>query len=303
MSIRRPLSIAAAAFAVSACSLPREAPPEVVATSVAGTLTAVAPSNPVESETPALPATPGASGVSGLICYPSEGIPAMTAYFQHMASGEVTSLGIEPGQSEYEAELPTGTYQAYAWLPDHALGGAYTRAVPCGLAAECTDHSLISFTVSAGTITGGVDICDWYGPLDGIPLPPGVVPSTTTPTVTVTLPPPPATSPAPGGITGALSYPSEGIPQIVVVAFNIDTNYWWWVGTATNQAWYAFADIPAGRYQVVAYAPGGLEAGYATGTTLRTVVIEGGQTVSGINLTDWQPAGTFRAKPGGINYP
>jgi hypothetical protein len=75
------------------------------------------------------------------------------------------------------------------------------------------------------------------------------------------------------------------------------------VGTITNQSWYSFSGIPAGRYQVVAYAPSGQEAGYADGTTLRTIVVEGGQTVSGINLTDWRPAGTFRAKPGGINYP
>jgi hypothetical protein len=227
----------------------------------------------------------------------------MTAYFQNTSNGEVNTLEIPAGQNEYQTTLAVGTYLAYAWLPENAMGGAFTLAVPCGLGAECTNHGLIAFTVSAGAITEGIDLCDWYGPQEEIPLPPGAVLTTRTPTLTATLPPPPATSAAPGGITGSLSYPGETIPQLVVVAFNIDTGYWWWVGTITNQSWYSFSGIPAGRYQVVAYAPSGQEAGYADGTTLRTIVVEGGQTVSGINLTDWRPAGTFRAKPGGINYP
>jgi hypothetical protein len=227
----------------------------------------------------------------------------MTAYFQNASNGDVSTLEISAGQSVYQTTLPPGTYLAYAWLPENALGGAFTLAVPCGLGAECTDHNLIAFMVAAGRITEGVDLCDWPGSPEGIPLPPGAVGATRTPTLTPTLPPPPATDAPPGGITGSLSYPSEAIPQLVVVAFNIDTGYWWWVGTITNQSWYTFSGIPAGRYQVVAYAPSGLEAGYADGTTLRTVVVEGGQTVSGISLTEWLPAGTFRAKPGGINYP
>ncbi|HLB65124.1 MAG TPA: hypothetical protein VJJ46_09795 [Anaerolineales bacterium] len=299
------LTLAGLAIAAAACNLPPPATPDWdgVYTMVAGTLTASAPTLAPPSETGAPPPTEGPAGAEGRVCYPSEGIPAMTAYFQNMRTGEVSTLEIEAGQALYEVALPPGTYLAYAWMPDYFLGGAYTLAVPCGLGEGCTDHTLIAFTVAEGTLTEGIDLCDWYGPQDGIPLPPGVVLATRTPTRTSTLPAPPATSSIPGGITGNLGYPSEGIPQLVVVAFNIDTGYWWWVGTATNQSFFAFSEIPAGRYQIVAYAPSGLEAAYANGTSLRTLVVEGGQTVSGINLTEWFPAGTFRAKPGGISYP
>ncbi len=287
----------------SACSLPQQPTADLVGTYVAGTLTAAPPATEPASETPAPATDTGASGAAGRICYPSEGIPAMTAYFRNTGTGEVTDLDIQPGQAAYEVTLTPGTYLAYAWLPNASLGGAYTLAVACGLGESCTDHALVAFTVADGATTQGIDLCDWIAPQEHMPLPPGIVRSTGTPTRTATLPPPPATSSAPGGITGHISYPSEGIPQLVIVAFNIDTSYWWWVGTATNQSSYAFSGIPAGRYQVVGYAPSGLEAGYATGTTLRTLVVEGGQTASGIDLTDWRPAGTFRAKPGGISYP
>lgn len=50
---------------------------------------------------------------------------------------------------------------------------------------------------------------------------------------------------------------------------------------------------------MVGYGPG-LEASYADG---RAVTVNPGQTTTGIDLTDWRPAGTYRAKPGGINYP
>jgi hypothetical protein len=228
----------------------------------------------------------------------------MTAYFQNTATGDFTTLDIQQNQSSYEIGLPPGTYVAFAWLPDFAIGGAYTLAVPCGLGVECVNHGLIAFTVAADAQTEGVDLCDWYGPEGSVPLPPGVaVVETSTVTPTMTQPPPPPTSVQLGGLAGSLSYPSEGIPQLVVVAFNTDTGYWWWVGTVVNQSSYGFSDIPAGRYQVVAYAPSGLEAGYASGTSLRTVVVQGGQTTSGIDLSDWYPGGTYRAKPGGINYP
>ncbi|OGO10531.1 MAG: hypothetical protein A2Z66_06850 [Chloroflexi bacterium RBG_13_66_10] len=301
------LALAALALAASACGLPQAAAPDAVATSVAGTLTASAPTLAPLPDTPTSPPPGGPSGAAGRVCYPSEGVPAMTAYFQNTATGQMTTLAIQEGQSTYDIPLPPGTYLAYAWLPEFAIGGAYTLAVPCGLGAECSDHSLIAFGVATETRIEGIDLCDWYGPEGSVPLPPGVAVAThtVTPTITrtATQPPPPATSSVPGGITGSLSYPSEGIPQLVVVAFNIDTGYWWWIGTVTNQSTYGFSGIPAGRYQVVAYAPSGLEAGYATGTSLRTIVVEGGQTASGINLTDWRPAGTFTAKPGGISYP
>jgi hypothetical protein len=122
------------------------------------------------------PAPDGQLGQNGLatgnICYPSQYIPAMTAYFKEVNTGAVTSLPIAENQLTYQIDLPQGTYHAYAWLPDKSLGGHYSYAVPCGLDVSCTDHNPLPFYVYAGLTTTGIDICDWYSESD-VPQAPG----------------------------------------------------------------------------------------------------------------------------------
>ena len=110
--------------------------------------------------------------VNGKICYPSQYIPEMTAYFENTATGKYSTLSIALNQNTYGIFLPPGSYKAYAWLPDFSLGGTYSKAVPCGLTTNCTDHSLIEFQVKFGTNINGVDICDWYD-LPSVPTIPG----------------------------------------------------------------------------------------------------------------------------------
>lgn len=113
-----------------------------------------------------------ASKASGKICYPSEKIPAMTAYFQNTKTKSVVSLSIAANQLTYSIPLFPGTYIAYAWLPDKSLGGSYSKAVPCGLDVSCTDHTPLPFTIqSGGVTTQGIDICDWYNQ-PSVPNPP-----------------------------------------------------------------------------------------------------------------------------------
>jgi hypothetical protein len=45
---------------------------------------------------------------------------------------------------------------------DRSFGGAYTKAVACGLDVTCIDHSLLPVHVQAGQITSGVSVTDWY---------------------------------------------------------------------------------------------------------------------------------------------
>jgi hypothetical protein len=326
------LPLACLPIAAMACALSATPSPSQIQTAVAATLTAageiattVAETLAAETGTPAIPASatsaaPAGSGqASGRICYPSEGIPSMTAYFQETGTNAVQQLSIAQNQSSYEIALPAGTYVAYAWLPDFSLGGTYSKAVPCGLSVDCTDHSLLTFEVGSGGNTDGIDICDWYGQPGEVPMPPGALSvasatSTPAPTATVASAPQP-TSSLPGGISGSLTYPGSSIPPIVVVAFNLDTNYWWWVGTASGQSFYSIQDIPAGRYHVVAYGNGDLAGGYSaavpcgltaacTDHSLLTVQVSPGETTQGITPGDWYaPAGAFPPKPGGINYP
>lgn len=55
-----------------------------------------------------------------------------------------------------------------------SLGGMYSEAVTCGLTAECTEHSLLVFTVKPGETIANIDICDWHAQ-DQLPPPPGEV--------------------------------------------------------------------------------------------------------------------------------
>ncbi|MGD8813707.1 MAG: hypothetical protein PVI78_04445 [Anaerolineales bacterium] len=115
---------------------------------------------------------------TGKLCYPSEYIPAMTAYFKEVNTGVVSSLPIAENQLTYQISLPPGTYHAYAWLLDNSLGGSYSYAVPCGLDVSCTNHNLLPFSVFVGTTTTGIDICDWYSQQD-VPQAPGAAAPTT----------------------------------------------------------------------------------------------------------------------------
>jgi hypothetical protein len=115
---------------------------------------------------------PTTGTVTGRVCYPSEGIPPMTAYFQDTATSAVTTLDIAQNQGTYSIDLLPATYIAYAWLPGFTIGGSYSQAVPCGLTVSCTDHTPIPITVAAGGTVDDVDICDWYSQ-DSVPLPPG----------------------------------------------------------------------------------------------------------------------------------
>ncbi len=282
-------------LASAACNRPAGISDVEVSTSVAGTLTAEAVVSPPTSTQPQAAAV---GTLSGRMCYPSESIPAMTLYLENTAAGTATEVAIAPNQGTFSIELPPGTYIAYAWRPGFEIGGAYTPAVPCGLTTACTDHSLLPVTVAAGETVTNVDLCDWYGGPGAIPLPPGVVPTVTSaPVPSAVLPT--NTGTAPGGIEGTFSYPGT-VPIVVVLAYNLESTYWWWVGTASGQTWYSFDEIPPGRYQVVGYATSGLEATYSSGAA---VVVNPGQTTEGIDLTNWRPAGTYRAKPGEIDYP
>jgi hypothetical protein len=111
--------------------------------------------------------------VTGKICYPSEAIPSMTAYFLNNETDAVNQMQIIENQNSYTIELEPGDYIAFAYR-EQSLGGMYSQAVSCGLTAECTDHTLLVFTVLPGETTQGIDICDWYAQ-DQLPPPPGQI--------------------------------------------------------------------------------------------------------------------------------
>ena len=218
--------------------------------------------------------------VSGRICYPGEQIPQMTLYLQNIDKNKRSEISIHKNQTTYQVQLEPGNHLAYAWTLDFEMGGGYTHA----------DHRLKSFNVIAGGNLTGIDICDWYGGPGMIPLP----------------------SPDHyGTISGSLSYPSEQIPPLQVVAFDIYNNAYHWVDTTANQHTYEITNLMPGYYSIVVYERNsGLVGGYTKAAscgfspgcledhTLVIIHVDPGLTIKNINPADWYaPAGTFPPDP------
>lgn len=139
--------------------------------------TAPPPAGPTATET--LSTTPMSSfpdmgTISGTLMYPAEGIPPLRIAAFEVTTGEVSYMDTAANQNTYTFGLPVGSYHVVAYthggggFPD-GLPGGYTQAVPCGLSASCTDHSLITVTVTAGATTSGVDPNDYYAPDGSFP--------------------------------------------------------------------------------------------------------------------------------------
>jgi hypothetical protein len=226
--------------------------------------------------------TPLAFNLTGKICFPAETIPPMTVFFEETNTATLLEMPVLADQSDYEIKLNPGNYIAYAWLPDFSRGGLYSRAVPCGLGTDCDDHTVLPFTVTETEILEGIDVCDWFAGPFNVPYPPGQEPTEVT-----------------GIISGSLSYLEAEIPELRVVAFNVDTEYYYWVYSQPGQITYSINNLPPGTYNVVAYDSDSNAGGHATGNhELIDVVVEPGQATAGININDWKaPPGTFPPDP------
>jgi len=113
-----------------------------------------------------------------------------------------------------------------------------------------------------------------------------------------------------GTVTGSLSYPSEGIPPLLVVAFNaLSMDPAASVDTVAGQSSYSIP-LPEGVYLIVAYTLDGQIAGGYTAAVLCglsvdctdheliAVPVAGGMAVDGIDPGDWYaPEGTFPPAP------
>ncbi len=124
----------------------------------------------------------------------------------------------------------------------------------------------------------------------------------------------------PGGVSGALSYPSEFIPPLRVVAFRLENGQpngeFNFIMTSENQSTYQIDGLEPGQYWVVAYTipagegiPQGLAGGFSHAVpcglsvdcgdhSLITVEVQAGQLTGGVDPVDWYvPEGTFPQDP------
>jgi hypothetical protein len=112
-----------------------------------------------------------------------------------------------------------------------------------------------------------------------------------------------------GAIAGSLNYPSEGIPPLRVVAFQVDGDSWYAV-EVTQGDQFIIKDLPPGDYFVVAYLleknadQGGFAGGYSNFVpcglsvdcedhSLIPIKVEPGKVTPGILPGDWYAPEAF----------
>jgi len=162
------------------------------------------------------------------------------------------------------------------------------------LTVDCKDHSLVPVTVSAGATVVDIDPADWYLPPDQWADWPS------DPTLEET-----------GAIRGNLGFPSEYIPPLRVVAFDLHSQNYYYVDTLLNQTEYKISGLPPGSYHVVAYVrdqgpemPGGysyfVTCGQMVNCTdhgLIEVYVYAGGVTEGVNPVD------FYVQPAEVDWP
>ncbi len=278
---------------------------ELTLTALAGieaaSTTAPPQPTPAPSETPSPTASeaPEMGLITGDLFYPSEGIPPLRIVaFEVDDWSSYHSKEVHSGRS-YQLEVPAGAYFVLAYLLDPGVmdphfSGAYSQFVLCGLDAACEDHSLAPVEVSPGETVTEIDLADWYLPPDQSEIWPA------NPFVE-----------GQGGIRGDLGFPSEYIPPLRVVAFDVFSQDYYYVDTQRNQAAYEMTGLPPGTYHVVAYVREegpDLAGGYSyfvtcgmtqecTNHDLIDVQVSAGQVAEGVNPVD------FYIQPGEADWP
>ncbi len=114
-----------------------------------------------------------------------------------------------------------------------------------------------------------------------------------------------------GSIEGTLGYPSSGIPELQVIAFDAtDVKKYVSIQTVVNQGAFVIGSLTPGTYHAVAYTKdGALSGGYTqsvpcglsvecTDHSLIDIIVKPGETTKGVAVKDWYaPEGTFPKKP------
>lgn len=166
-------------------------------------------------------------------------------------------------------------------------------------------------TSAPATFTSNVEtmVAETFAALTAqAPLPATVGGDSSTPTFISTLTVTP--TPEPGSISGTLSYPSEFIPPLRVVAFQVNGYNYRWVDTMENQSKYQITGLAPGFYHVVAYTMDGLFAGgytqmvpcgllaSCTDHSLIDVEVKSGEDTPNIDPGDWYaPMDAFPLMP------
>lgn len=244
---------------------------------------------------------PSLGSISGQLAYPSEFLPPQRVVAFDVVDMDTYYVTEVQSGSTFSLEVPPGSYYVLAYVINPSQAGtppdyyaAYSRAVLCGLQAGCDDHSLVPVEVRPGERVMDVNPIDWY-------LPPGE---------DAGWPQDPLKS-GTGSISGELGYPSEYIPPLRVIAFDVYSEDYYYVDTLLNQGTYEITDLPAGTYHVLAYVRDegpGIGAGYSQAVpcgltvdcndhSLIDVLVYPGEVAEGIDPID------YYAQPEEVDWP
>ena len=130
--------------------------------------------------TPTPEPSPVAGGtITGKLSYPSEFLPPMRVGAFSLTDKKAYFVDTAKGQGQFSLKVPVGTYYLVSYtyegvagntgqVDSYTLGGGpfaggYTQMVPCGLAVDCDDHTLLPIPVAGGQ-TANADPGDWYAP-------------------------------------------------------------------------------------------------------------------------------------------
>lgn len=269
-----------------------------VAVNAANTQTAA--TQVAETKTP-IKTEPTMGKLMGKLAYPSEFLPPQRVVAFDVTDPENYFLTEITSGSTYEIDVPPGTYVVMAYLIDPAETGVmpgfaagYSEAVSCGLSVDCEDHNLVPVEVNPGETLTDINPIDWYAPdAQRVDWP-------NDPTQTGT-----------GSILGRLGFPSEYIPPLRVVAFDVFSQDYFYIVTELNQTDYQMDDLPPGTYHVIAFVIGAepdFGGGYSHFVTcgqkvectdhgLIDVYVYPGQVTDGVDPVD------FYAQPGEVDWP
>jgi hypothetical protein len=166
------------------CSLgiPTQSAPQTPDISVIVSATLTASASPVGAAIPTAAATmpardffPAMGTVSGQeLMFPASAMPALRIAFINLDGSLQAYTDTAPGQNHYTIELPVGSYTVVAYSIAgngfiEGTAGGFTPAVACGLNIDCTDHSLIPITITAGLTLEGINPNDYYAPENSFP--------------------------------------------------------------------------------------------------------------------------------------
>ena len=125
--------------------------------------------------------------ITGALSYPSEFLPPMRVVAFSLTDKKAYFVDTAKNQGQFSLKVPAGSYYLVSYLHEGTAGetgqvesytlgggpfaGGYTQMVPCGLTANCEDHTLLPLTVTEGqSVTANPG--DWYAPEGTFPLMP-----------------------------------------------------------------------------------------------------------------------------------